>query len=168
MSLMPTHGFTYKHGRLHAEDAPLADIAARVGTPVYVYSSRAILENYDAYSRACAPVSHTIHYSVKANSSLAILSLLAAHEAGFDIVSGGELFRVMQAGGDPRRIVFSGVGKTADEIDYALGAGIALFSCESDAELELVNERARRRHTRAPVAVRVNPDVSAETHPYIA
>ncbi len=165
---MPTNAFTYRQGSLHAEDIPLAEIATRVGTPVYIYSARAILENYDAYSRACAPVPHTIHYSVKANSSLGVLSLLAAHGAGFDIVSGGELFRAVQAGGDPGRIVFSGVGKTADEIDYALGAGIALFSCESGAELDLVNERARRRHMRAPIAVRVNPDVSAETHPYIA
>ncbi len=163
-----THGFSYKQGRLHAEEVPLADIAARVGTPVYIYSAQSILENYDAYRRACAPVPHTIHYSVKANSSLGVLSLLAGHGAGFDIVSGGELFRVVQAGGNPRRVVFSGVGKTADEIDYALGAGIALFSCESEMELDLVNERSRRRQMRAPVALRVNPDVSAETHPYIA
>src|SRR5713226_6164502 len=165
---MSTHGFEYRSGHLHCEDTSLADIANRVGTPAYIYSARSTLENYDAYSRACAPVPHTIHYSVKANSSLGVLSLLAGHGAGFDIVSGGELFRVLQAGGDPERIVFSGVGKTGDEIDYALGAGIALFSCESEMELDLINERARRRHMRAPVAVRANPDVSAETHPYIA
>lgn len=160
--------FEYRSNSLYCEDVPLGQIAARVGTPVYVYSARSILNSYDEYSRACGPVPHTIHYSVKANSSLGVLQLLARRGAGFDIVSGGELFRVLQAGGDPARVVFSGVGKTADEIDYALGAGIALFSCESEAELELLQQRAQRRQTRAPVALRVNPDVSAETHPYIA
>ncbi len=165
---MPTAGFEYKSGLLHCEDVSLSEIADRVGTPVYVYSSRTILENYETYNRACGPQPHTIHYSLKANGSLGLVDLLARQGAGFDIVSGGELFRVLQAGGDAARVVFSGVGKTADEIDYALGAGIASFNCESEGELELINERAKRRQMRAPVALRVNPDVSAETHPYIA
>ena len=165
---MATLGFEYKSRQLHCEEVPLADIADRVGTPCYVYSAAAILQNYDSYTQACGPAPHTIHYSVKANSSLGVLSLLAKRGSGFDIVSGGELFRVMQAGGHPSQIVFSGVGKTAEEIDYALGAGIAMFSCESEEELELIDQRAGRRQMQAPVALRVNPDVSAETHPYIA
>jgi diaminopimelate decarboxylase len=165
---MATMGFEYKAGQLHCEGIPLAQIADRVGTPCYVYSAAAILENFRSYTEACGPQPHGIHYSVKANSSLGILSLLAQHGSGFDIVSGGELFRVLQAGGDAASIVFSGVGKTGEEIDYALGAGIALFSCESEEELELVNRRAARRQVKAPVALRVNPDVNADTHPYIA
>ena len=165
---MPTLGFEYKCGQLHCEDVPLAEIAERVGTPCYVYSAGAILDNYDAYAGACPHTPFTVHYSVKANSSLGVLSLLARRGAVFDIVSGGELFRVLQAGGDPARIVFSGVGKTADEIDYALGAGIAVFNCESETEVELVNQRATRRRARAAIALRVNPDVSVETHPFIA
>src|SRR5579884_3512910 len=165
---MPTLGFEYRSGLLHCDEVPLAEIAAQTGTPCYVYSARSILKNYEAYAQVRGPAPHTVHYSVKANGSLGILSLLARHGAGFDIVSGGELFRVMQAGGDPSRVVFSGVGKTKNEIDYALGAGIALFSCESEEELELIHERAERRQIQAPVALRVNPDVSAETHPYIA
>jgi diaminopimelate decarboxylase len=165
---MATLGFEYRDDVLHCEGVPLPTIASRVGTPVFVYSSSSILDNYDAYSRRYGSVPHTVHYSVKANGSLGILALLARRGAGFDIVSGGELFRVLQAGGEPGKVVFSGVGKTADEIDYALGAGIAVFNCESESELKLVNARAAARRTRAPVALRVNPDVSTETHPYIA
>ncbi len=165
---MPTLGFPYRSGILHCEDLPLPGIVSRVGTPVFVYSASSILANYDAYSRGYGGVPHTVHYSVKANGSLGILSLLARRGAGFDIVSGGELFRVLQAGGDPAKVVFSGVGKTTDEIDYALRSGIGLFNCESEAELQLLNGRASPRYVRAPVAIRVNPDVSAETHPYIA
>jgi len=161
-------GFEYQGGLLHCEQVSLAEIAARVGTPCYVYSAAVILENYGAYSRAYGGAPHSVHYSVKANSSLGVLSLLARQGSGFDIVSGGELFRVLQAGGDPARTVFSGVGKTAGEIDYALRSGIAVFNAESEAELQLISERARQRGERAPVAVRVNPDVNAETHPYIA
>ncbi len=165
---MPTLGFEYRAGTLHCEDVSLAEVSERAGTPVYVYSAGAILENYRAYNGVCGPVPHTIHYAVKANGSLGILNLLAREGAGFDIVSGGELFRVLQAGGAAGKIVFSGVGKTADEIDYALGAGIGAFNCESEAELDLLNSRAGLRQVRAPIALRVNPDVSAETHPYIA
>lgn len=165
---MPMLGFEYRSGTLHCENVSLAEIAERAGTPVYVYSANAILENYRAYNGVCGPVPHTIHYAVKANGSLGILNLLAREGAGFDIVSGGELFRVLQAGGAAGQIVFSGVGKTADEIDYALGAGIGVFNCESEAELDLLNARAGLRQVRAPIALRVNPDVNAETHPYIA
>jgi diaminopimelate decarboxylase len=165
---MPTSGFEYKSGRLYCDGVALAEIADRAGTPVYVYSASAILNRYRAYTGACASAPHSIHYSVKANGSLGILNLLARNGAGFDIVSGGELFRVLQAGGEAARTIFSGVGKTADEMDYALGAGIACFNCESEAELELLHDRARRRQVRAPIALRVNPDVNADTHPYIA
>ena len=165
---MPTQGFEYRADELYCEQVPLAEIVERVGTPAYVYSTRSILENYNAYRRACGSAPHTIQYSVKANSSLGVLGLLARHGAGFDIVSGGELFRVLQAGGDAARTIFSGVGKTADEIDYALGAGIAAIHCESEAEMELVHQSAERRQVRAPIALRVNPDVNADTHPYIA
>jgi len=160
--------FLYHSGSLCCEETPLAAIASRLGTPCYVYSARVILDNYRAYSPPSPPTSHTVHFSVKANSSLGILSLLAREGAGFDIVSGGELFRVLEAGGDASRVVFSGVGKTAQEIDYALRAGIALLSCESEAELDLVNQRAACRGLRAPVALRVNPDVNAATHPHVA
>jgi diaminopimelate decarboxylase len=165
---MPTLGFHYRAGVLHCEETSLPAIASAVGTPAYIYSASSIRNNYDAYSRRYGSAPHTVHYSVKANGSLGILSLLAGRGAGFDIVSGGELFRVLQAGGDPAKVLFAGVGKTAHEIDEALAAGIACFNCESEAELELLNQRAALRRTRAPLALRVNPDVSAETHPYIA
>ncbi len=166
---MPQSGFEYRKGELHCEEIRLAEIAERVGTPCYVYSAGAILVNYDAYASACRGKAHSVHYSVKANSSLGVLGLLARRrKAGFDIVSGGELFRVLQAGGDPAGVVFSGVGKTAAEIDYALGVGIGEFCCESEAEVELLNRQSARRQARAPVALRVNPDVDADTHPYIA
>ena len=138
------------------------------GTPAYVYSSAAILENYRAYDEALGDLPHTVCYAVKANSSLGILALLAQAGAGFDIVSGGELYRVLQAGGDPRKVVFSGVGKTAAEVDYALESGIHSFNCESEPELALIDALAARRGVRARFAIRVNPDVDASTHPYIS
>lgn len=147
---------------------PLASIAARTGTPVYVYSADAILARYREYDAAFGDASHQVCYAVKANSNLAILNLLARAGAGFDIVSGGELFRVLKAGGDPRRIVFSGVGKTEAEIDDALGHGILSFNCESNAELDVLSRVATRRGQQANVALRVNPDVDASTHPYIS
>ncbi len=160
--------FHYSGADLYCEDVPLADIAARVGTPAYVYSSKIVLDNYSAYHEAFADLPHTVCYAVKANSSLAILALLAKAGAGFDIVSGGELFRVLEAGGDPSKVVFSGVGKTADEVEYALENGIHSFNCESDAELELIDALAARRGVRAGFSVRVNPDVDPVTHPYIS
>jgi diaminopimelate decarboxylase len=133
-----------------------------------VYSAGAITANYRAYNEALAHIPHEIHYAVKANSSLGILSLLARQGAGFDIVSGGELFRVLEAGGNPAKVVFSGVGKTAEEIEFALRRGIGAFNCESEAELRLLDEIAGRLKLRPSAALRVNPDINAETHPYIA
>ncbi|MGA2038082.1 MAG: diaminopimelate decarboxylase [Bryobacteraceae bacterium] len=160
--------FSYSGNDLYCEQVALADVAARVGTPAYVYSSQTILANYRAYDEAFGALPHAVCYAVKANSSLAVLALLARNGAGFDIVSGGELARVLAAGGDPSRVVFSGVGKTAAEVEYALGAGIHSFNCESEPEMALLDAMAARRGVTAGFSVRVNPDVDAATHPYIA
>jgi diaminopimelate decarboxylase len=160
--------FSYSQNDLYCEQAPLADLAAHVGTPAYVYSSQSLLANYRAYHDAFADLPHTVCYAVKANSSLAVLALLAKAGAGFDIVSGGELFRVLRAGGDPARVVFSGVGKTAAEVEYALASGIHSFNCESEAELALIDAMAARLGVKAGFSLRVNPDVDAVTHPYIS
>jgi diaminopimelate decarboxylase len=133
-----------------------------------VYSSQSLLANYRAYDESFGELPHTVCYAVKANSSLAVLALLAKAGAGFDIVSGGELFRVLQAGGDPGKVVFSGVGKTAAEVEYALASGIHSFNCESEAELALIDAMAARRGVKAGFSIRVNPDVDAATHPYIS
>jgi diaminopimelate decarboxylase len=146
----------------------LSVIAAKAGTPCYVYSAAAILENFRAYDAAFGDTPHTVCYAVKANGNLALLRLLAQAGAGFDIVSGGELFRVLKAGGDASKIVFSGVGKTAAEIDAALDAGVGFFNCESEPELALLDSLAHRRGKKARVALRVNPDVEAVTHAYIS
>jgi diaminopimelate decarboxylase len=160
--------FAYRDGALFCEDAGLDEIASRAGTPCYVYSSTAILENYRAYDAGFGDIPHTICYAVKANSNLALLALLAKAQAGFDIVSGGELYRVLKAGGDPAKIVFSGVGKTAAEIERALDAGICVFNCESEPEMALIDALAARHGAKARVALRVNPDVDAATHAYIS
>jgi diaminopimelate decarboxylase len=160
--------FEYRQDTLYCEGVALADIARRAGTPLYVYSAAAILERYQAYDDAFGSAPHRICYAVKANSNLSILSLLAKQGAGFDIVSGGELFRVLKAGGDPAKVVFSGVGKTAAEIEYALETGIDSFNSESEAELSLIDALAARRGVQASVALRANPDVDATTHPYIS
>src|SRR6202050_4222515 len=153
--------FHYSGPDLYCENVPLADIARQAGTPAYVYSSATILENYRAYDEALGDLPHTVCYSVKANSSLGVLSLLAKAGAGFDIVSGGELYRVLQAGGDPAKVVFSGVGKTAAEVEYALASGIHSFNCESEAELTLLDAMAARLGVTAGFSIRVNPDVDA-------
>jgi len=158
----------YRDRALYLEQVALADIAARAGTPCYVYSSAEIQSNFCAYDTSFGDVPHSICYSVKANGNLSILRLLAQAGAGFDIVSGGELHRVLKAGGDPAKVVFSGVGKTAAEIEQALDAGIFVFNCESEPELALVDALAHRRGVKARVAVRVNPDVDAVTHAYIS
>jgi len=158
----------YRDRALFCDGVPLADIAAKAGTPCYVYSAGAILKNYRDYDAAFGPQPHTVCYAVKANGNLAILKLLAEAGAGFDIVSGGELYRVLKAGGDPKKIVFSGVGKTAPEIDAALKAGIYVFNCESEPELALIDALAHRHGIQARVAMRVNPDVDAATHAYIS
>ncbi len=165
---MPLTHFAYRRGQLHCEDVSAEKIARAVGTPAYVYSRAVIEENFRRFDRAFADYPHTICYSVKANSNLAILRLLARLGAGFDIVSAGELHRVLRAGGDPRAVVFSGVGKTAAEMDAALSAGVLLFNAESEEELSLLARRAQRAGRRVNAALRVNPDVNAATHPYIA
>ena len=158
----------YRDHSLYLENTPLADIARREGTPCYVYSRAAILDRFNAYNRAFGDVPHKVCYAVKANSNLALLGLLAEAGAGFDIVSGGELFRVLRAGADPENVVFSGVGKTSQELDYALEHNIRSFNCESEPELALIDALASRRRAQTRVALRVNPDVDASTHPYIS
>jgi diaminopimelate decarboxylase len=160
--------FTYKNGALCAEHSPLEDIARRFGTPCYVYSRGAIEQAYGEYARALSGRDAMVCYSVKANPNLAVLGLMAKLGAGFDIVSGGELARVLAAGGDPRKTLFSGVGKTERELEQALVAGVLCINLESEAELERVNSVAARLGKRAPVAFRVNPDVDPMTHPYIS
>lgn len=160
--------FDYRDGVLHAEGVPLTDIAARYGTPTYVYCAATITRHYRVFDEALAGLDHEICYAVKANGNIAVLGLLADLGSGFDIVSVGELERVITAGGDPGRVVFSGVGKRADEIARALEVGIACFNVESQAELELIERVAANMGVRAPVSLRVNPDVDANTHAYIA
>jgi diaminopimelate decarboxylase len=160
--------FHYINGLLHAEAVPLVDIEKRFGTPCYVYSRAAIESQWRSYEKAFDSRSHLICYAVKANGNLAILDLLARLGSGFDIVSAGELQRVIKAGGDPSKVVFSGVGKRADEITAALNAGVKCLNVESRSELESVNTIARQLGKKAPVSIRVNPDVDAKTHPYIS
>ncbi|NOY16473.1 MAG: diaminopimelate decarboxylase [Gammaproteobacteria bacterium] len=160
--------FTYQRGQLHAESVSLAEIARRVGTPAYIYSRATLSHHYQAFDGALQGLPHLICYSVKANSNLAVLNVLARLGAGFDIVSGGELERVIRAGGDPEKIVFSGVGKTSAEIRASLRAGIKCFNVESADELERIAGIAGQLGVRAPIALRVNPDVDPKTHPYIS
>lgn len=155
-------------GRLHVEGVALDTLAERFGTPLYVYSRSALENAYQAYAQAFAKTPHLICYAVKANSSLGILNLFARLGTGFDIVSGGELARVLAAGGDPGKVVFSGVGKTADEMRAALKAGILCFNVESVSELHRLNQVAGELGQVAPVSFRVNPDVDPKTHPYIS
>jgi len=163
-----TAPFARRGGELFAEDVPLAAIAERFGTPCFVYSRAAIEGSYRDFDIAFTAVPHLVCYAVKANSTLAVLDLLARAGSGFDIVSGGELARVLAAGGDPAKVVFSGVGKTAPEMEAALAAGIHCFNVESAAELDILNAVAGRMGKRAPVSFRVNPDVDPRTHPYIS
>ena len=160
--------FHRRDGVLHAEGVPLPFIAERFGTPCYVYSRAALERAFREFDAAFAAHPHLVCYAVKANSNLAILDLFARLGSGFDIVSGGELKRVVAAGGDPRRVVFSGVGKTEDEIRLALATGILCFNVESEAELERIDRVAGAAGARAPVSLRVNPDVDPKTHPYIS
>ncbi|SDG31546.1 diaminopimelate decarboxylase [Onishia taeanensis] len=160
--------FDYRNGVLHAEDVPLASVAERFGTPCYVYSRATLERHFRAYDEALGSHPHLICYAVKANSNLAVLNVLARLGAGFDIVSRGELERVMAAGGDPAKVVFSGVAKQEDEMARALELGIKCFNVESLPELERLNAVAERLGKVAPVSLRVNPDVDARTHPYIS
>jgi diaminopimelate decarboxylase len=162
------HSFHYRDGHLHCEDVDLTRVAEEFSTPTYVYSAGTILDHYSRLDSALAPLDHLICYAVKANSNRAILNLLVRAGAGFDIVSGGELFRVLAAGGDPARCTFAGVGKSGDEIEYALEQGVYSFNVESEAELEAIERIARAKKMRAPIALRVNPDVDPHTHQYIS
>ena len=160
--------FSYKDNNLLVEDASVASVAEKYGTPCFIYSKAALEQNYHAYEKAFEDHSHLICYAVKANSNLAVLNILSKLGAGFDIVSGGELDRVIAAGGDPKKVTFSGLGKTTQEIYKALDAGIHCFNIESEAELLRINEIAVNNSQVAPISIRVNPDVNAETHPYIS
>jgi diaminopimelate decarboxylase len=160
--------YSYRNGVLHAEQVPLDDIARRFGTPCYVYSRAAVESAYDEFARVLHGRESLVCYSVKANSSLALLALLARRGAGFDIVSGGELARVLAAGGDPAKTLFSGVGKSEGEIRLAIERRVGCLNVESEAELTRIDRVARSLGRRAPVALRVNPDIDARTHPYIS
>ncbi len=160
--------FSWQDGTLHAEEVPVSALAERFGTPLYLYSRATLERRYQAFDEAFGQHPHRVFYAVKANGNLALLNLLARMGSGFDIVSGGELERVLRAGGQPDRIVFSGVGKTDAEIETALRAGIHCFNAESAEELDRIQHIGREQNLVAPVALRVNPDVDARTHPYIS
>lgn len=162
------HEFSYRDGVLCCEGVALTDLAARHGTPLYVYSAKTIRDHYRRLDQALDGLDHRVCFAMKANSNLAVLDLLAREGAGFDIVSGGELFRVLKAGGRADACTFAGVGKTREEIEYALEQGVYSFNVESEAELEFLNEVAGATGRPAPVALRVNPDVDAQTHKYIS
>jgi diaminopimelate decarboxylase len=162
------HFFQYRDGNLYCEDVELARVAEKFGTPAYVYSAGTILDHYARLDAALVRLNHLICYAVKANSNRAILKLLGDAGAGFDIVSGGELFRVLAAGGDAVKCTFAGVGKSREEIEYALDHRVYSFNVESEAELELLDRIAGAKKTRAPIALRVNPDVHPHTHEYIS
>ena len=162
------HSFHYQDNQLACESVPLQDLAESYGTPLYVYSSHTVTDHFRRLDGALGELDHEICYAVKANSNLAIIRLLAAQDSGFDIVSGGELYLVIQAGGDPGKCTFAGVGKTQDEIAYALHSGICSFNVESESELRTIDTVARSMDRKAPVALRVNPDVDPHTHHYIS
>ncbi|MGB8354330.1 MAG: diaminopimelate decarboxylase [Chthoniobacteraceae bacterium] len=162
------HLFEYRKGHLFCEDVNLETLAKEAGTPVYVYSANTILNHYRRLDAAFSGLDHLICYAVKANSNIAILNLLAKENSGFDIVSSGELYRVEKAGGKPEQCTFAGVGKTENEIKFALVQGILSFNVESESELAYINHVAGSMNRRAPVALRVNPNVDADTHKYIS
>ena len=162
------HHFEYRNGEMHAEGVPLKRIAKEVGTPAYIYSLATLRRHYQVFDRAFDQVRHIVCFSVKANSNLALLRFFANEGSGFDIVSGGELFRALKVGADPKKIVFSGVGKKKEEIEYALNAGILMFNVESEPELVALNEIAGGIGKKAPISLRINPDVDPQTHPYIS
>ncbi len=162
------HYFEYRDGELFAERVPVRRIAREVGTPAYIYSLATLRRHYRVFDQAFARAPHLVCFSVKSNSNLAVLRTFAREGSGFDIVSGGELFRALKAGADPKKIVFSGVGKKKEEIEYALNAAILMFNVESEQELIFLNDVSRGLGKRAPISLRVNPDVDPETHPYIS
>ena len=160
--------FEYRDGEMFAEAVPVKRIAREVGTPAYIYSLATLRRHYRVFDQAFAKVPHIVCFSVKANSNLALLKVFANEGSGFDIVSGGELFRALKAGGDPKKIVFSGVGKKKDEMEYALNSDILMFNVESEEELMALNDIARAVGKKAPISLRINPDVDPQTHPYIS
>jgi diaminopimelate decarboxylase len=162
------HAFHYRDGHLFCEEFDVAVAAARFGTPLYLYSAGTILDHYRRLDEALAGLDHLICYAVKANSNRAVLRLLRDAGAGFDIVSGGELFRALKAGADSGKCTFAGVGKSREEIEYALEQGVYSFNIESEAELDYINQIASAKNQRVPIALRVNPDVEAQTHQYIS
>jgi len=162
------HDFEYKNGSLHCEDVPLEKIAAEVGTPFYCYSQHTLTRHFQVFDDAFKDIDRLICFAVKANSNIAVLNELIKAGAGCDIVSGGELFRALKAGAEPSKIVYAGVGKTEEEIEYALNSGVLMFNVESSQELFTIDKVASRVGTKAKVALRVNPDVDPKTHPYIS
>ncbi|MDF0645535.1 MAG: diaminopimelate decarboxylase [Nitrospira sp.] len=162
------HSFEYRHGELYCEHVPVSQIAKEVGTPCYIYSHATLTRHFRAYDGAFKDIPHVVAFAMKANSNLAILRLMAKEGSGVDIVSGGELFRALKAGVPPSKIVFAGVGKSANEIRDALRAGILMFNVESSAELRAIDEVARSVGRKARVALRINPDIDPKTHPYIS
>lgn len=160
--------FSYQNQTLHAEDVSVKDLASQYGTPLYIYSRATLERHWKAFDEALGDHPHLICYAVKANSNIGVLSVLAKLGSGFDIVSGGELARVKTAGGDMSKVVFSGVGKTPEEIEFALEEGIHCFNVESEPELHRINEVAGKVGKQAPISLRINPDVDAKTHPYIS
>ena len=162
------HFFKYKNGELHCEEIPVAEIAEKVGTPFYLYSYSTLVRHFTVFDHAFEGIPHLICYSAKANSNLALLRLFINLGGGVDVVSGGELYRAIKGGADPKKIVFSGVGKREDEIEYALKTEILMFNVESSQELRVINEVAGRIGKRASLSIRVNPDIDPRTHPYIS
>ncbi|HEX9144199.1 MAG TPA: diaminopimelate decarboxylase [Candidatus Binatia bacterium] len=160
--------FEYRNGEMFAEGVPLKRIAREVGTPAYVYSLATLKRHFRVFNEAFAAVPHIICFSIKANSNIAVLRAFAREGSGFDIVSGGELFRALKAGADPKKIVFSGVGKKKEEIEFALRSGILMFNVESEQELVALDEIAGAMGAKAPISLRINPDVDPQTHPYIS
>lgn len=162
------HDFKYVGNELYCEEVPVKKIAEEVGSPVYIYSSRTLKNHFMAFDTAFAEVPHIVCFAVKANSNIAILNLFANEGSGADIVSGGELFRALKAGVDPQKIVFAGIGKTEEEITYALDSNVLMFNVESPLELQKINEVAGKLGVKARIALRVNPDIDPKTHPYIS
>ena len=162
------HDFQYRKNDLCCEQVPVDKIAAAVGTPFYLYSQSTLESHFAAFDSAFKQIQHLTCYSVKANSNISILKIFARHGAGADVVSGGELFRSLKAGVSPDRIVYSGVGKRPQEIEYAIDAGILMFNVESPQELELISTLAEKKKRNARISLRVNPDINPGTHPYIS
>jgi diaminopimelate decarboxylase (EC 4.1.1.20) len=162
------HYFNFKGNDLYCEDTPLRSLVEKWGTPLYLYSHRTLCRHFEVFDSAFERHPHLVCFSVKANSNLALLKIFITQGGGADVVSGGELFRVLKAGIDPKKVVYSGVGKTEEEISFALEAGILMFNIESSEELTVINRQAKELNTKAPISIRVNPDIDPKTHPYIS